>query len=888
MSDITLSNAVRTNLSSLQGTADLLARTQERLSTGNKVNSALDNPVNFFTASGLTERSNDLSNLLDSVSNSVQTLKAADEGITAISSLVDSAKATARQALQAPKSFDSKANVTTAAFEGITADNLLANPVDTNAQLDGLNTVTNGATFTAALQEAVPAAEATAIIQTVADSGGGNDFSDLTTASTGSVSLNYTTQNNIEAFAAGDTLSFTYTDGSGTANTATFTFESGVDGSDGLRFDDVTSLTAAINAATGTTNAGVGDNVTASTDGTTLTIDINPGDPFGSVSQISYVDAGGTDGADQSGNGVTVSTAPGAGTAAVVDFDFDGQNSIEALTDGDTITVTYAAGGGAQTFTFDSTSPDTSDGVGGFNNITTLVAAINSDMSFGGAGITATNNGGDLRLTAGDNNQAITVAFADAGTTDGDDKSGLIGTAPTAGSVTGAQLTLQYGSQSVTYTQVASGDTNANNTFVDPAALVSRINEDFGSGTAVFNATSNQIELTGATGNTTDAFDIGFGAGVGTDLTSSTESAPTAAVAADVLTVNGNSYTYSTTANTADNEFSNITELNTLLGPQNIQATFDTTNGIQLTATDLSTTIEVGGSAATALFGTTTYAAASASGSNGLAGQTLSVGSDDASVSVTFGTGAGEVDTLEELNDVINAAGLDASINSDNQLVFETTNARGLDTLQLSASPAQENQVNISGTIIQTNGALDGQTVTAAVQNSGEASSRADLVKDYNEILQQITDLAADASYNGINLLNGDDLEVIFNENNTSSLEIEGVTFNAAGLNLSNIQDSDFLDSDSINDVLSTLDASTVTLRSQASKFGSNLSVVETRQNFTNELVNVLETGAANLTLADLNEEAANSAALSTRQQIATSALSLATQADQGILQLLR
>ena len=99
-SDITLSSAVRSNLLSLQNTADLLASTQEKLATGKKVNSALDDPTAFFTASSLNSRANDLNRLQDFVGNAVQTLKAADEGISAITNLVESAEATARQALQ--------------------------------------------------------------------------------------------------------------------------------------------------------------------------------------------------------------------------------------------------------------------------------------------------------------------------------------------------------------------------------------------------------------------------------------------------------------------------------------------------------------------------------------------------------------------------------------------------------------------------------------------------------------------------------------------------------------------------------------------------------------------------------------------------------------------
>src|SRR5688572_551765 len=100
MSEVTLSKAVRSNLLTLQSTAAQLGKSQERLSSGLRVNSALDNPTNFFTAQGLNSRANDLSQLADAVSNAVQTVAAADKGISAITKLVESAQATARQALQ--------------------------------------------------------------------------------------------------------------------------------------------------------------------------------------------------------------------------------------------------------------------------------------------------------------------------------------------------------------------------------------------------------------------------------------------------------------------------------------------------------------------------------------------------------------------------------------------------------------------------------------------------------------------------------------------------------------------------------------------------------------------------------------------------------------------
>jgi flagellin len=120
-------------------------------------------------------------------------------------------------------------------------------------------------------------------------------------------------------------------------------------------------------------------------------------------------------------------------------------------------------------------------------------------------------------------------------------------------------------------------------------------------------------------------------------------------------------------------------------------------------------------------------------------------------------------------------------------------------------------------------------------------------------------------------------------------LKIQGVLFNAAGLGLSKLTAGiDFLDNTSANTTIDTISAASGLLRTEASALGSNLSIVQIRQDFSKNLINVLQTGSSNLTLADTNEEAANSQALSTRQSIAVSALALANQSQQSVLQLLR
>src|SRR5260221_13916527 len=125
-SNITLSAGVRQNLLSLQDTASLLATTQGRLATGKKVNSALDNPTNFFTAAGLDSRASDISNLLDSIGNGVQVLQAAKTGITSLSKLVDTPKSIANQVLQAPVGYSAKSTVSSSALAATaTAANLV-------------------------------------------------------------------------------------------------------------------------------------------------------------------------------------------------------------------------------------------------------------------------------------------------------------------------------------------------------------------------------------------------------------------------------------------------------------------------------------------------------------------------------------------------------------------------------------------------------------------------------------------------------------------------------------------------------------------------------------------------------------------------------------------
>ena len=511
MSGIVLSASVRQNLLSLQSTAALLATTQNDLATGNKVNTALDNPTEFFTAAGLNNRASDIGNLLDSIGNGVQVLQAANTGITSLQSLIANAQSIANQVLQSPVGYSTKSNLTSAAIPGATANNLLGtgSPA-TNATVTGTTDLTGGLT------------------------------------------------------------------------------------------DTGTSQTFTIN-------------------GTTVTL--------------------------------ATGTGTGTGTAPTKDF-----------------------------------------------TLANIESAINGTT---GVGVTASDDGaGHLILTS--------------------------------------------------------------------------------TGTA---GASDAIVTTG----TAALFGI-----------------PNA-------TVNG---------------------------------TAATTTG-------------------------------------SLSGETLTIGATGGgtATNITFGTGANQISTLNQLNVALAANNLQAGISTTGQINIVTSNEAASSAIG-----------TLGGTAVSTTGAAFSASSSAApVLDPASQATRASLVAQYNNVLQQINTTSQDSSFNGINLLNGDTLSLVFDETGASKLNITGVTFNEAGLGLSNLKvGTDFLDSDSANAVLTQLQNASTTLRGEASALGSNLSIVEIRQDFNKNLINVLQTGASNLTLADPNEEAANSQALSTRQSIAVSALALANQSQQSVLQLLR
>lgn len=179
----------------------------------------------------------------------------------------------------------------------------------------------------------------------------------------------------------------------------------------------------------------------------------------------------------------------------------------------------------------------------------------------------------------------------------------------------------------------------------------------------------------------------------------------------------------------------------------------------------------------------------------------------------------------------------------------------------------------------------DGTVTDVSTSTVAVNTDRQKYALQFNEILTQIDNLAKDAGYKGINLLQMNTLTVIFNEDRSSQIEVKGTDASSVGLMLDEAVNNWQTNEDIETSIRQTEEAIS-SLRIMASDYGNYYSIVQNRQSFTKSLVNVLTEGADNLTLADMNEESANMLALQTRQQLAINSLSLASQAAQGVLQL--
>ena len=192
----------------------------------------------------------------------------------------------------------------------------------------------------------------------------------------------------------------------------------------------------------------------------------------------------------------------------------------------------------------------------------------------------------------------------------------------------------------------------------------------------------------------------------------------------------------------------------------------------------------------------------------------------------------------------------------------------------------------VAGAVTATaGGAGEDATNIESIQLGSAAADLATYESDYNKIRDQIDSLVKDAGYRGTNLLNGDTLTTVFNEDRSTSIATKGEVVTSAGLGLDK---ANFGNAVGVDASLEQVRTAVNSLRSFASSVANDLNVIQTRQDYTKETVNTLQEGADKLTIADPNEEGATMMALQTRQQLAVSALSLASQAQQSVLSLLR
>src|SRR6185437_13985139 len=246
----------------------------------------------------------------------------------------------------------------------------------------------------------------------------------------------------------------------------------------------------------------------------------------------------------------------------------------------------------------------------------------------------------------------------------------------------------------------------------------------------------------------------------------------------------------------------------------------------------------------------------------------LSVGTSTATIAITSG------EALTAIESAINSA--------------STTTLGGA----VSASDNGSGDLVLSSTSttfsIGSNATATGLGVTTGAV-SGTSTTRTSLQSNYNTLLTQINQLASDSGYNGVNLIGGNNLQINFNETATSSLTINGVNYNSAGLGLSSISGSaagSFFDTSTLASLVTNINTAISAVQTQTETFGTNSSTISTRQTFTTAMINTLQTGASNLVAADQNQESANLLTEQTQQQLEISALSIANDANQSVLKL--
>lgn len=229
---------------------------------------------------------------------------------------------------------------------------------------------------------------------------------------------------------------------------------------------------------------------------------------------------------------------------------------------------------------------------------------------------------------------------------------------------------------------------------------------------------------------------------------------------------------------------------------------------------------------------------------------------------------AGAASTVQDLIDDVNGEadlGITAAI-KDGKLTF---------------TAKDNNEVNLSGTGLASIGH------TAGTTEFKPNATREALAKQFDALRSEITRIASDAGINGTNLLNGDKIKLALNEDGSSSTTIQGTAVSADTLNIDEAGGNWQTDT-AVNEALDALIAAGTSLEATAASFSSNQSIISARKDFNASLSDILKASSSNLTAADMDQEAANLVALQTRQQMATTALSIMQSSEATALSLLR
>ncbi len=306
-----------------------------------------------------------------------------------------------------------------------------------------------------------------------------------------------------------------------------------------------------------------------------------------------------------------------------------------------------------------------------------------------------------------------------------------------------------------------------------------------------------------------------------------------------------------------------------------------------------------GGAAAEATSGSSGNLAIDLDGNTALNIQITTGDPTDPTSTTNVGIALTENTTVRDVVNAINTSGVaTAFVDEKGQLNIKGTGSEtlgvgiGVGATAGDAETASETDANSSNAAFN----LANDARETGVESSNVTSAvRSNLIQQFNDLRDQIDQLAKDASFNGINLLQGDRLSIQFNEKtgkNQTKLDIQGSTLSSDNLGIVKAGNTqldgqiNFQNDSDLEKATQALTGALTSLKSLSSTFGANLSVAQTRQDFTKDMADTLATGASNLVNVDANSEAANLLALQTRQQLSQTALSLANQSEQAVLRL--